>query len=92
LPTHKPLAGITPAEAQKLYESLGERFATATHHAALKRAKELYRWAIEHNHVTTKTLCAGEAGWQGTARQAAAVARRSAQAQPDAAGRCRESG
>ncbi|MBP8195621.1 MAG: tyrosine-type recombinase/integrase [Deltaproteobacteria bacterium] len=53
LPMDKPLAGITVAEAQKLYESLGERFATATHHAALKRAKELYRWAIEQGHVTT---------------------------------------
>ena len=51
LPTHKPLASITPTEAQQLYESLGERFAAATHHAALKRAKELYRWAIEQNLV-----------------------------------------
>jgi len=51
LPIDKPLASLTVSDAQRIYASLGERFATATHHAALKRTKELYRWAIEQGLV-----------------------------------------
>ncbi len=52
LPTDRPMASISEEEAKQIYESLGERFATATHHAALKRAKELYRWAMERKLVS----------------------------------------
>ncbi|MBL8631610.1 MAG: tyrosine-type recombinase/integrase [Myxococcales bacterium] len=52
LPIERPMASLSTDEAQQIYDALGERFATATHHAALKRAKELYRWAIARNLVS----------------------------------------
>lgn len=51
LPTDQPVASLTEADAQRIYDSLLDRFAAATHHAALKRAKELFRFAEARGHV-----------------------------------------
>ena len=51
LPIDQPIAAFNYQAAQKSYDSMQDRFATATHHAALKCAKALFRFAIAHGHA-----------------------------------------
>ncbi len=60
LPTDQPIASLSESDAQNIYDSLIERFATATHHAALKRAKELFRFAEARGHIRRSPFAAIE--------------------------------
>lgn len=51
LPTERPISAFGKDDAKRLYDEMQLRFAAATHHAALKRAKELFRWAVEKCHA-----------------------------------------
>lgn len=52
LPANEPLNAITDQRAQTLYDELAERSAAATHHAALRRAKEFFAWCIKERLVS----------------------------------------
>jgi integrase len=51
LPLSKPLAGIKPQTAERLYLALTERVAVMTHQKSLRNTKELFRYCIKKRYV-----------------------------------------
>jgi integrase len=52
----RPLKALTPAACQKIYEAAQDRYAVATHHFALQKAKQFLAWCAEQRLLPSSPM------------------------------------